>query len=296
MQTHPPDLETVEYLPVIVHAYVWLKSHPVTEHLAADLIPLKQTWKDILLKEVQLSESVAEAEARILLSDFDLDTLQNAIINALMTAANNDRSSVLITRFLGKDRASEIRAPILGEQLDRLRTWPPGLATVPSEEAKKLGLALAAFVPKADLVVEAQRKAEQEMTDFVELTERRAFVDSLNATCKLLYGKISELMHTPAGASLPSDFADRCFPPQTRSRRPTIKSEERAIERLKSQLARHEAILADLKEKRDASEKAREEAEQAAILSEAEALKKEAQEKLAKATALELKLKKPIAQ
>jgi hypothetical protein len=276
-----------------VHAYVWLKAHPVTEPLAADLVPLRDTWKDILLKEIQLSESVAEAEARVLLADFDLDTLQNAIVNALMTAANNDRSSVLITRFLGKDRASDIRSPVLGEQLDRLRTWPPGLATVPNDEAKKLGLALAAFVPKADLVVEAQRTAEQELTDFTELTERRAFVDSLNATCKGLYGKISELSHTPAGASLPSDFADRCFPAQTRSRRPTIKSEERTIERLKSQLARHESILAGLKEKRDASEKAREDAEQLAIQDEAAALKKEAQEKLAKAATLELKLKKP---
>jgi hypothetical protein len=52
---------------------------------------------------------------------------------------------------------------VLGEELSRLRTWPSGLAKVPSDEVKKYGAALEAFVPKADVVVGAQSDANQEL-------------------------------------------------------------------------------------------------------------------------------------
>jgi hypothetical protein len=295
MRTYSNDLEMLEYLLVLVHITVWLKAHPLTEPLASELAPLREEWKAAFLLEIQLNENVAEADARALLADFELDALFNAIFNGLMTVTNNDRTSPLIVRFLGNDRPSDVRNPVLGEELERLRTWPPGLATVPSDEVKKQGLALAAFVPKADLVVEAQRKADQELTDFTQLGDRVMFVNHLNAVCNLLHGKVGELMHTPAGASFPSDFRDRVFPAQSRSRAPTIKSEEKTIERLKAQVAKHEGILAGLKQKQDASKKARDDAEKAALEQEAATLTKEAEAMLARAAELQAKLAKPEA-
>lgn len=280
----------MEYLTPIIHLYVWLKAHPVTEALAADVLPLKEEWKATFLKEIVLNEALADADARVLLADFELDILFNAIVNALLTAVNNDRSAPLVMRFLGKDRPADIRSPILGEELDRLRTWPASLATVTSEDVKKYAASLTALVTKCDGAVQLQRSADQTLTDFTELGERKAFVDHLNAKFKLLDGKIGELMHSPEGGSLPADFRDRCFPAQGRSRGPTIKSETRTIERLKAQLARHEGILAELLTKQAASQKARDDAERAALEAEAAELKKDAASKLARIAELEKKL------
>lgn len=287
MRTLPYDLQTFEYLTPIMQASVSLKAHPITAPLAADIAPLQDEWKTVILKEVELQEKVAEADALVLLADFELDALFTAIVNALLTVVNNDRTHPLFVRFLGNDRPSDVRDPILGEELERLRTWPPGLATVSSDEVKKQGAALATFVPKADAAVEAQRKATQELTDFSEIGARKAFVDRLNATSKLVYGKVSELMHTPAGQSLPPDFLERCFPPEARVRHPTIKGEERIIERLENTLARHKATLEKLKKKKEESEAARKAAEKNARKNEADKLKKEAEALLAKAAELE---------
>lgn len=290
MRTWPYDLKTFDYLTPIMQASVSLKAHPLTAPLAADIEPLQDEWKTIILKEVDLQENLAEADALVLLADFELDALFTAIVNALLTFVNNDRTHPVFVRFLGNDRPSDVRDPILGEELERLRTWPPGLATVSSDEVKKQGVALATFVPKADAAVEAQRKANQELTDFTEIGARKAFVDHLNATSKLVYGKLSELMHKPAAASLPSDFPDRCFPPESRARRPTIKGEERTVERLAKRLARHQAILDELKKQAAASKATRKAAEKTAIKNEADKLKKEGEEKLAQAAALEAQL------
>jgi hypothetical protein len=287
MRTQPYDLPILDYLAPIVQVYVSLKAHPLTAPLAADIAPLQDEWKAVLVKEVDLEEKVAEADALVLLADFELDALFLAIVNALLTLVHNDRTHVHYTRFLGNDRPSDVRDPILGEELERLRSWPPGLATVPSDEVKKQGAALATFVPKADAAVEAQRKATQELTDFTELGARKTLVDHLNATSKLVYGKLSELMHTPAGQVLPPDFLERCFPPESRVRHPTIKGEERIIERLEKNLVRHKAALEKLKKKKEESEAARKAAEKTARKNEADKLKKEAEELLAKAAELE---------
>ena len=294
MRTLPYDLPILDYLAPIVQAIVSLRAHPLTAPLAAEMLPLREEWKAVLLKEVQLQEDIAEGDALVLLADFELDALFNAIVNALKTVAKNNPNAQDQTssRFLGSDRPSDVSAPLLGEELSRLRTWPSGLAKVPSVEVKRLGAELDGFVPKADDAVGIQTKANEALANFTQLGERKAFVDHLNAVSKRLYGKVSELMHTPAGASLPPDFPDRCFPPEARARRPTIKGEERVVERLKAQLARHEAILAELKKNDEDSKKAREDAEKDALQSEADALKKEAAEKLARAAELEAKLGK----
>lgn len=78
-----------------MHAYVWLKAHPVTEALSADLLPLKEEWKVVFLQEIQLNEALTEADARVLLADSDLDSIFNAVVNALLTLVNNDRRARL---------------------------------------------------------------------------------------------------------------------------------------------------------------------------------------------------------
>jgi hypothetical protein len=135
----------------------------------------------------------------------------------------------------------------------------------------------------------AGKTAEEALANFLEIGGLPAFVERFNGARKLMFGKLSELKHKHP--ELPSDFPERFFLRPTRSRGPTIASEERAIKRLEKQLARHKEILDGLKAKQTAGEKLQQDIETAALQAEREALQKEAAAMQARLAELEAQLK-----
>jgi len=292
MRTLTYDLTLMELLREWVFTFVTLKSHPLTAFMAVDFEPLRPELLATLNTEIELTEALGEADALVGFTDEELDGRFTAIVNSLMTAVNNNRSATLYVRFLGTDRPADVAEPILSEQLERMRTWVEALGQAPTAELQAHGAALAPIIAKGDNAENTQRTANEAFQNFTEIGQRKTFVDHLNGARKLVFGKIAELVHAHPEMNLPLDFPERFFLRATRARAPTIKSEKRTIERLQTQLKRHEALLVELEARAQKSREAREQAERAEVESTVATLEKEAAEMLAKAAELKEKLLK----
>ena len=56
-------------------------------------------------------------------TDARLDQLLTAIVNSVLVVVGNDRSAPLYVRLLGNQRPSDAKRPVLGEQLELMRSW-----------------------------------------------------------------------------------------------------------------------------------------------------------------------------
>lgn len=273
MRTLSESSTLIELLQERTYLTAQLLCRPLTAHLAPPLAALHDEWLAAMATEVKLAEAVVRTEAAVQVVDEQLDLLLVEIVTAVRAATGGDRNAQLYVRLLGTQRPSEAKQPVLGEQLELMRSWQPVLreAGVPALEA--LAPRLEALVTQADRALLAKQQAEQALAEFSETGARRVLLDRLNALRLSTYDALVALAEEHL--ELPADFPEQFFPREARARTPTIESVATSIQRLEAQLAKQRALLTELVEKREASERARAAAELAALHAELAALEKE---------------------
>lgn len=278
----------VELLQERAYTAAQLKAHPLTTALAHEYDALHAAWLKVMEQEIALAEAVVTAEAMVRFTDGRLDHLLSAIVSSVLATVGNDRKAPLYVRLLGNQRPSDAKRPVLGEQLELMRSWVPTLAESDSPRLQRHASELITAIEHADRALADQQSAEQALATFSENGERKAFIDGFDALRHATHAKLQLL--TDQDESLPDDFAEQFFPSSERSRAPTLSGVEATIRRLEAQLSRQRALHKDLLTKRDARDKAREEANQRAIRAELAILEKEHAERQARIDALHRKL------
>jgi hypothetical protein len=74
-----------------------------------------------------------------------------------------------------------------------------------------------AVLATADEAVAGSLAAKQALKDFDGIGPKKALIDGFNALCKTVYGELAALPHQQPDAVLPTSFADRFFPHESRS-------------------------------------------------------------------------------
>jgi len=239
-------------------------------------------------QEIQLAEAIVTAEAMVRFADGRLDQLLTSIVSSVLAAVDNDRSAPLYVRLLGTQRPSDAKRPVLGEQLELMRSWVPILAESALPALSRHASELATAVAQADRALADQQTAEHKLSEFAETGSRQSFLNGFNALRQTTHAKLQLL--TDQHGSLPDDFTEQFFQSSERARAPTLAGIEASIRRLEGQLSKQRALHHDLLAKRDARERARAEATQRAIRAELAILEKEHAERQTRIDALHAKL------
>ncbi len=260
------------------------------EPLAAPYVPhyqaLRDTWKLVLLEEIEILDELSEAQAAVDKADNAIDAFCGRVSRCVDEHTDGKtRKQIRLALFKNKTLA-KFRRPVLGGQLQAFSEWSVTLAKcgVPALIAMAAEAAALTDVGKsAEALRNAARKRNR---DFRDVGTRKQFIDKVNATRKETHGVLGKMpFENPA---LPQDFAGAFFFSEApRGEDETIDEVRTSIEDLNAQLVERNALLATLEAEALAEEKAA--LEQAAGDQEIEAIEAQAEELLKKAAALKAK-------
>lgn len=277
------DLDEVSY--TLVH----LEAYPITAAMAPEFKSMLAETLDVMGQEAMHRVDIFKGNALVAVADEDLDGAVDTTVQTLLIETGGARNVPLFTMYLGNGRISDLKRPVLGDELEKCRTWVPMLKSASSPALNALSEVVDAKVKAADDAIEALADAKRKNKEFRAVGTRKALVDKINALRKSTYGKLSELPYKYPEKNLPANFAERFFK-HTTAKKAQAKAEPTAAE-LSAMIVESEAHTTNLKKqlaeaiaREDAAAKAKEElAAKKVALAEAQ---KAAEEALAKVAAL----------
>jgi hypothetical protein len=275
------------------HIIVPLEVHELTKGFAPDFYSLLDDIHATAKQEEALTLAVFRAEGLILAVDGDVDVLVTNILNAALASVGNNKEHPFYVFLVGDQTAGEIRDPVLGEELDTVRTWVAPLQASSDPLLAKYGSALDMKVAEADQRIAQLAVAEQALKAFKEIGGRKQLVDRANALRAATYGTLTQMIDAQPDANLPGDFADRVFRyERIRRRRKPVTAAE-----LQKQIAANEkehtalaALLATTQEAEAAAKAAKAKAKAKPVEDALDAAKKKQAAVQAEIAALQAKL------
>ncbi|WP_428261219.1 hypothetical protein [Haliangium sp.] len=243
------------------HTGAMLAAYPFLTAQVEQYTPLFDEWNQIMTQELDLLREQSAAEARVITVDDTLDYLCMAISSTLLAESGGRRGDPHYQRYFGAAPPSRLKRPILGRQLEVMRTWVPSLTAPESSEAlRNYGGQLAEAITSADAAVAVLIEAKRKQADF-EVGPRKRFIDKLNAHRLRLYGELGEMPLAHPEQRLSRDFGYRFFLRGQGSHPPTVAELEHKILRTRDRLTRYEEQLARLIEEQERDAESRHRAE-----------------------------------
>jgi hypothetical protein len=218
--THMADIPTLvlsatydELREEVVFTLVRCEPDPLAAGQAPALAALLPRIDAEAATENQLDLAVQRAEARAVFLDGGLDDTVDGVVNALRTLTGNDRTAPLYITFLGNQQPNELKAPILGEELDTLETrWLPELTKSSFPTLSAFAPILQQQVAGARLAVTALAVAQQDLAHHRSaLGGKGQLVEEINAARKAAHGNLGAIAHANPQAMLPSGYANGFF-------------------------------------------------------------------------------------
>ena len=252
------------------HMAARIRRNPFTQGLVAEVDAFESRIEAAIAEERNLLEAEASAAAAVQFADHDLDQSVDFV------SANVDNRSLLGQRLFGHLRPSELKRPILGGQLDVMKTWPEALVEADKAVLKDHAPVVAARTQAGEAAANEKKTAALNLQNFRTIGTRVKLNQDHNKLRKSLFGKLGEIQHEH---KLGAGWAESFFLQES--------SEELTLNQLDKKIIATEAELDALKKQREAL--AAQEAKNAAQRAQAEK-----QEKQAKLEALQ-KLKAELA-
>jgi len=290
LPTLPADSTVSTLREEVVYTHSRLLAHPFAAPHAPGFAAILADCAKVATDEVVLEDAVVIAQAKIDASDDALDSLVDALSNALLLENDNNRSAPEYVQYFGKKRPFEIKRPVLGDELETIRSWIPSLKASKSPTIHALGLQAEAYVATADAAVKAKSEADQALRVFRITGPRKHLIDAVNALRKATYGALAQLPHEPQGKTLPVDFADAFFQHETaKTKTRSIEKVQKRIDAVTAELTALQQELKALEEA--AAKKANEEAQEKSDLAALAQAERDEEEAKARKEALRAKLK-----
>ena len=258
--TIPPNATTttVEEHYLFTLGHIRRCAHTTT--LIAEVESFRPQITAAIAEERILREADMEASAGVHFVDRDLDD------SATFVAANVDLKSLLGQRLFGDVRPRDLRRPLLGGQLEKMKEWPDALGSCEKELLVAHVPLLSQRVNAGQTASDEKKHTTQKLADFRAVGTRVKLNEAFNAWRKSLYGKLGDIQH--ANPELGSGWAESFFMHDA--------ADDPTVLELDRKIAAAEVDIERLKKQRDEM-KAHDEASAAAR---AAALKKEKQAKL----------------
>lgn len=277
-----------------VHSYTTTNADPLAQAVAPGFDALITDWKSTNDKRIQLVTALAQAQANAIYLDAQFDRIVDQLVAALDKITGKDRTDGLwYPYFKGRD-ASEVKRPLLKQQLAEMALWPSSLQASPYQELKDIGAALAPLIAPGQAADTALATARHALVEFKKIGAWAQHVDKSNTTRADAYGKLLMVPSQNPAQRLASDYQETFFLHDT-SRRGASKprSSQEIAEEMKALQAQLDQLAKDLADaqKREADE-AKAEEDRAKKAAELTALKQQNKEGRAREKALKKELGK----
>jgi len=245
------------------------QAHPVGAPFVPVFQGLRDNWTLIHAKQLAFEEALVVARARIGICDDDCNDFASRVAKAILTITKDNRNHPLWTHFFGSKSLSRFTRPILAGQLAAMELWIPSLQQSPHPSLKDLAPELVTLVAAAKQAVADREACKHAIKQFIDVGERKQFMDALNGARKEAYGQLSKIAH--ATDDLPTDFASRFFyseADEDDAKEPeTLESVKTLIAELTQELEGAKARLAALEQQEaEAKQAEAKRAEQEALL------------------------------
>jgi hypothetical protein len=163
-----------------------LRARPET----ASLRPSYESFADSLLasstQDSKLLLEVIATGSVVRVRDGALDEVTDLVLEAILVETKGSYSAPLYKHFAGEERPSVFKRPILGKQLDKVRTWPASMAQS-SELLQDLKEIVSIVVKDADVALISRDNAQEERTRFRAVGDRRKLIEQFTELRNTLY-------------------------------------------------------------------------------------------------------------
>lgn len=205
----PYDLPLEKALDELVYTMAKLTAHPLTRSFASSAQVKFEDCKKLLLTEIDLQVQRITAQANEEYADDRLNDQVDQFDTRINSLPIGTQAAIRQLFFRGKS-PSYIKRPILGRQLELMRSWLLLLqeASTP-KELQDLYNALSEHIAAADAASLAKDQASQAARQFRLVGERKQFIDGLNAWRQELHAELDKL--SSQHATLPRHFASSFF-------------------------------------------------------------------------------------
>jgi len=208
---YAPDVSYAIMAEDTTHILVPLELHELTTSFTPDFSSVLVDIRTNARQEEDLSFAVFRAESFVLSVDRDIDGLVPLLLNAVLANVGNNKEHPFYLFLVGEKTVGQICDPVLGEELETVRSWVGPLQAFAEPTVQSYGVRLAKKVIEADERVAVLAAAEHALKAFREIGGRKLLVDRVNALRASTYGAISRMIDDKPEANLPADFADRIF-------------------------------------------------------------------------------------
>lgn len=237
-------------------------------HLPAQLAifeGLETEGQNIWNKGRALRIDVFGAQVVALHRDHELNAVCSETLTRLSAMNDAKERSMIRGKLVGNKSPSAFCRPILGRQLESMRTWPAMMSAMTFEPLKS-------YAPVVSDVVERSRLAESDLEakdqaedQFYFVGDYKKFIDQVNSARKSLESEAESFRHAHPELNLRKDFASSLFRKREREKELTldqldqrIASVETMLDRLKlERAARLIEIEAEEAERKAAEHKAK---------------------------------------
>jgi hypothetical protein len=216
-----------------------LQTHPLATTFTSQFDTFQATWQTTDAARTALLITLGKADGAVSAADDTLDDFVDTLDRTLLIAVKNDRKNPLYQLYFGEKLPHELKRPILGEELERVRKFIPSLQGSPVASLVALAPSLVTAVAAADAAVAAKLAAHQALDDFDVTGGKATLIGSFNALRQTVYGQLAALPHANPTAALPTTFADRFFRHTARTGVTAIKT----VADAQAEVAKHQKKL-----------------------------------------------------
>lgn len=248
-----------------------LRNLPFAAALRAEFEAMLARLDTVALKQRNLRRAIALAQADVHSADAALDALVTEVDLAVQHVAEKTVGHPTRELLFHGMRPSDLRRPVLGFELETLRSWPTSLESTPYDSLKALAPTAAAALKAADDADAAFAAAQDQSRIFRLAGERKKLIDDVNALRARAFGVLSTYAHDHPTEKVPAGVASLAFRKVRKSSKATVQSLELEIATARDQVVSLESQRTELAAneaaalKRSADDEARRNAEAVAV-------------------------------
>lgn len=261
-------LQTIDYQTAILmillevrYTRSRLHAHPQGVPFAPAFDALRDECLAAIQEDLQLQEAKTDAQATVDIANDALNGLCNRFSKAILTITGESREHGLYQHFFkGKDLTA-FKRPKIGDKREKMGDWVGPSQSGEHPTLLAMAPELVAALEAADDAADAKTEALRQRAEFKDVGNRRKLVDHVNAVRKTTYGALASLAHSQTG--LPANFADLFFrkdksksQPEESEEPETVEEAMARVEELREALAEAEALVADFEAEAQAEAKA----------------------------------------
>lgn len=194
-----------------VHTRTTLQADPLAASLSPPFDGLITEYKQVTSARIDLVVTLFQCTATAFQVDTQLNGVVDDLVRLLTQHVGPDRTAAEWVVFFQNVEPYSFKRPILGAQLDKMKTWPSALAMSTHAEIQALGAKLTPLLAAGDSAAAAIQAAEQARINFDNMGSWRQHIDKSNAARATAYGALLQIPHQNPTAKLPSDYAELFF-------------------------------------------------------------------------------------